>query len=66
MDARIYLEQCLRLLDPDERDLLVRYYTDEDRKALAEALLLSENALRVRAHRTKRKLELLIGQARVK
>jgi DNA-directed RNA polymerase specialized sigma24 family protein len=63
LEARICLEQCLRLLEAEERDLLVRYHT-EDRDDLARTLSLSDAALRVRVHRTRRKLEKLVQSAR--
>jgi RNA polymerase sigma factor (sigma-70 family) len=59
VEARIYLQQCLRHLVPEERDVLVRYHT-QDRDELARELKLTTNALRVKVHRARRKLEKLL------
>ena len=67
------LEQCLRSFLPAERDLFTRYYGGErrnrikDRRKLAEELGLTANALRIQAHRLRRRarvcMEECLGQA---
>jgi RNA polymerase sigma-70 factor (ECF subfamily) len=61
IDTRIYVEQLLAHLDPADRDLVVRYHT-EDRRALREELGLTEGTLRVRVHRIKMRLLALSGR----
>jgi DNA-directed RNA polymerase specialized sigma24 family protein len=66
-DARLEsLRRCLDGLPPDQRDLILRYYRGEDRpgesnirnrQSLARDLELPMNALRIRVHRVRRKLE---------
>ena len=57
------LEECLRQLPTDIREIIVQYYSEEKRarinhrKRLAEALGIPLNALRSRAQRTRDKLE---------
>jgi DNA-directed RNA polymerase specialized sigma24 family protein len=57
------LQRCLAELPPDARELILAYYTDEgrakidNRRRLAEAHGLSENALRSRAQRLRDRLE---------
>lgn len=57
------LEMCLRELTAENRELIIQYYRKErgakieNRKALAEVLGIQLNALRIRAHRIKSKLE---------
>jgi RNA polymerase sigma factor (sigma-70 family) len=57
------LERCLEALPPDERELILAYYRRGDRvlvqarRELAERLGLPLNALRVRAHRIRSRLE---------
>lgn len=57
------LEECTAKLDPQHRDLIVRYYVGEqrakieNRRALAAELGLSVNALSIRACRIRDKLE---------
>jgi DNA-directed RNA polymerase specialized sigma24 family protein len=60
------LRRCLDRLPPDQRDLILRYYRGEDRpgesnirnrQSLARDLELPMNALRIRVHRVRRKLE---------
>ena len=62
VETSIYLNECLSLLTPDEQEVLVRYYR-EDPKELAQTLRMTDQALRVKVHRTKRKLRLLILRA---
>ena len=51
------LQQCLRELTHENRDLILRYYTGDkhdkivERKKLADELVIAANALRIRAHR---------------
>lgn len=55
VEARICLDQFLSRLPTTDRDLIIRYYTD-DHDTLMRELGLSQNALRVRAHRLRVKL----------
>lgn len=55
------LNRCLSLLPPDQRDLVLRYHQGENnirnRKTLSEQMGIPMNALRIRVHRVRRKLE---------
>lgn len=55
------LRRCLSLLPPDQRDLVLRYHQGENnirnRKVLSEQMDIPMNALRIRVHRVRRKLE---------
>jgi DNA-directed RNA polymerase specialized sigma24 family protein len=57
------LQRCLAELPPEGRELILEYYTDEgrakidNRRRLADALGLSETALRSRAQRLRDRLE---------
>jgi RNA polymerase sigma factor (sigma-70 family) len=55
------LRHCLTKIPQDQRDLLLRYHQGENnirnRKALASELGIPLNALRIRVHRTRRKVE---------
>jgi DNA-directed RNA polymerase specialized sigma24 family protein len=57
------LEQCIEKLSPENRDLIIHYYKGErsekikNRKAIAKRLKIPPNALRIRAHRIREKLE---------
>ena len=57
------LDRCLEELAPDGRDVILRYYVAQgrnridNRKRLAEALGISESALRNRAQRLRDRLE---------
>ncbi|HEX6900354.1 MAG TPA: RNA polymerase sigma factor [Thermoanaerobaculia bacterium] len=55
------LRRCLSLLPPDQRDLVLRYHQGENnirnRKTLSEQMGIPMNALRIRVHRIRRKLE---------
>jgi RNA polymerase sigma-70 factor (ECF subfamily) len=62
VDAQIQLDQCLRRLPPTDRDLLVRFHT-EDHQVVCRQLSLTANALRVRAHRARKKLLKLVQDA---
>ena len=56
-------ERCIKNLPADTREMIVTYYIDEkgakieNRKSLAEKLGIPLNALRIRAHRVRAKLE---------
>jgi DNA-directed RNA polymerase specialized sigma24 family protein len=56
------LERCLRNMNVPERDLFVRYFGGErrsrinGRRKLAEELTLTANALRIQAHRIRKKV----------
>lgn len=54
-DAAVLLREYLEQLPPDERELLVRYHT-EDPVNLAVELKMREGTLRVKAFRAKEKL----------
>ncbi|MEJ7616640.1 MAG: sigma-70 family RNA polymerase sigma factor [Pyrinomonadaceae bacterium] len=63
-DSRLEcFEQCVRSLPAENRELIVEYYQEEkrakidQRKVLAEKLGMPLNALRIRAHRIRVKLE---------
>jgi DNA-directed RNA polymerase specialized sigma24 family protein len=61
-DPRLHcLRQCLAALPNDQRDLVLRYHQGESnirhRKALTQELGIPMNALRIRVHRVRRKLE---------
>lgn len=55
------LRHCLDRLSKDQRQMVLAYYTGEDRigarHTLAGQLCLTLNALRIRAHRARRQLE---------
>lgn len=57
------LEQCMAKLSPDLRDLILQYYESEgstkiqSRKAMAQELGISVNALRIRSHQIRAELE---------
>jgi DNA-directed RNA polymerase specialized sigma24 family protein len=61
--ARDCLRQCLALLTPDQRDLVLDYHVNNKRakielhRKMAEELGLSTNALRLRTHRIRAGLE---------
>lgn len=56
------LDQCIRKLTPNNRQLVLQYYEDEERakkdhrKELAEKLGIALNALRIRAYRIRASL----------
>lgn len=52
------LEQCLRLLSQENRELVEAYFVDRDRKELARTMGLAPNALRIRIFKLKRTLVL--------
>jgi RNA polymerase sigma factor (sigma-70 family) len=67
-DARLdCFDQCLEKLDDEERDIIMKYYKGEkkakieSRKQLAEELGIPLNALRIRTHRIREKLEKCIN-----
>jgi len=61
-------ERCLNQLPPASRDIILKYYTGERRskidarRELAASLGMDMNALRVRAHRIRTRLEALVAQ----
>jgi DNA-directed RNA polymerase specialized sigma24 family protein len=61
--ARECLQQCLKLLAEDQRDLLLDYHVNNKKakidlhRRMAEELDLSANALRLRVHRLRVGLE---------
>ncbi len=71
------LRRCLQRLPPDQRDLVLRYYQGKNdsgkneqeehnirnRQALARDLGVPLNALRIRVHRARRKLESCVHEA---
>jgi RNA polymerase sigma factor (sigma-70 family) len=62
VDAQIQLDQCLGRLPATDRELLVRFHT-EDHQIVCRQLSLTANALRVRAHRARKKLLKLVQDA---
>lgn len=62
------LEHCLRALSPENRELILEYYQGEGRsriqtrQSIAERLHLQPNALRIRVHRIREKLERNVRQ----
>jgi RNA polymerase sigma factor (sigma-70 family) len=65
VDAQIQLEQCLSRLSPAERDLLVRFATD-DHRTLSREMHVTPNALRVKVHRIRKKLLMLTSAGAVR
>lgn len=59
-----HLRHCLDRLGPGQRRLLLRYYEDEQRihsrKVLCQELGIEMNALRIRVHRLRRKVEMCV------
>ena len=57
------LDRCLAALPPETRQLVLRYYLEErrakidGRRVLAESLGIGQNALRIRMHRIRARLE---------
>jgi len=62
------LEECLTGLPPNDRDLIVHYYPDdqrsrlEQRRELAARLSLTANALAIKACRIRARLERCVGE----
>ena len=62
------LERCLKELTPETRELVLRYYVSEgrskidNRRRLAAAMALSDNALRSRVQRVRDRLERCIDK----
>ena len=62
------LEQCTNKLEPESREIIIRYYYGEERikienrRALAESLGITINALSIRACRIRDKLEVCVGK----
>lgn len=56
------LEQCLRRLSSEQRELIEAFFLDRRRKELAGVLGLSANALRLRVFKLKRTLRACKGQ----
>lgn len=61
-----HVRRCLETLAADQRRLLLRYHEDEQRirsrKALCEELGIPMNALRIRVHRLRRKVEICVEE----
>ena len=61
-----HLRQCLEILSADQRRLLLRYHEDEQRirsrKVLCEELGIPMNALRIRVHRLRKKVEACVKE----
>ncbi len=66
------LEQCVGKLEPANRDMIMRYYVGkerakiENRRALAESLGITINALSIRTCRLRDKLEACVGECLAK
>lgn len=62
------LEQCTTKLEPANRDIIINYYYGaerikiENRRALAQKLNISVNALSIRACRIRDRLEICVGK----
>ena len=61
VERTILVEECLRPVPAEERSVLLEYYSG-DRIALAAALAISQNALRIRAHRTKERIAVRLSR----
>ena len=66
-DPRLkHLRHCLQTLDADHQRLVLRYHQEErriqDRKRLCRELGIEMNALRIRVHRLRRKIETCIQE----
>lgn len=66
-DPRLdHLRHCLDVLPREQRALLLRYHQGErriqDRKSLCEELRIEMNALRIRVHRIRRKVETCVQE----
>lgn len=66
-DPRLdHLRHCLAVLPAEQRDLVLRYHEGErriqDRKRLCRDLNIEMNALRIRVHRIRRKIETCIQE----
>lgn len=61
-----HVRRCLDTLSPDQTRLLLRYHEDEQRirsrKRLCEELGIPMNALRIRVHRLRRKVEACVEE----
>lgn len=62
------LQRCLHSLAPESRELIIGFYQGEQgvrirhRKSMAARLRITVNALRIRAHRLRAKLEVCVRQ----
>jgi DNA-directed RNA polymerase specialized sigma24 family protein len=62
------LEYCLQQLSPENRQIIINYYQGEkgerikNRKLIAERLGIPTNALRIRVHRIREKLEQSVNE----
>ena len=66
-DSRLeHLRQCLEILAADQRRLLLRYHEDtqriRSRKDLCDELGIPMNALRIRVHRLRKKVEACVEE----
>jgi DNA-directed RNA polymerase specialized sigma24 family protein len=66
-DPRLdHLRHCLQALEPEHQSLVLRYHQGEqriqDRKRLCQELRIEMNALRIRVHRLRRKIETCIQE----
>ena len=61
-----HLRECLRILEADQRHLLLRYHQDDkrirSRKELCDELGIPMNALRIRVHRLRKKVEACVQE----
>ncbi|HEX5718122.1 MAG TPA: hypothetical protein VF179_18315 [Thermoanaerobaculia bacterium] len=61
-----YIRQCLETLAADQRRLLLRYHEDKQRilsrKGLCDELGIPMNALRIRVHRLRKKVEACVEE----
>jgi DNA-directed RNA polymerase specialized sigma24 family protein len=66
-DPRLdHLRHCLQVLPDDQRELVLRYHQGEQRiqgrKRLCQELNIEMNALRIRVHRIRRKIETCVQE----
>lgn len=65
-DRLACLRRCLQRLPDDQRHLVLRYHQENDhirsRQMLSQELGIPMNALRIRVHRVRRKLEDCVGE----
>lgn len=60
VDAMLMMEHVRRLLSPDEQQILLRYYSDDDHVAQARELGVSPGYLRVRVYRIREYLKRML------
>lgn len=51
------IKECLESLDPNEREMLERWFLDQDDDQMEKDMGISRNSVRIRIHRIKKRLE---------